>query len=124
MRVWSAETGCVCACSVSPLRTDADTSRAISEFLALLQGHTLLVGQMQLDPYNDVLVTAGSDGFVMVFSLVTYEALHRIKAHNHSVTSLQFDERFIVTGGNDGRFKLWGASRLGLAPLLSKMQRS
>ncbi|GAA6001079.1 F-box/WD repeat-containing protein [Rhodotorula paludigena] len=86
VRVWSAETG---------------------EFLALLQGHTLLVGQMQLDPYNDVLVTAGSDGFVMVFSLVTYEALHRIKAHNHSVTSLQFDERFIVTGGNDGRFKLW-----------------
>ncbi|BGP47729.1 hypothetical protein JCM10450v2_003594 [Rhodotorula kratochvilovae] len=86
VRVWSAETG---------------------EFLALLQGHTLLVGQMQLDPYADLLVTAGSDGFVMVFSLATYEPLHRIKAHSQSVTSLQFDERFIVTGGNDGRLKLW-----------------
>ncbi|GAA6051818.1 hypothetical protein JCM3770_004989 [Rhodotorula araucariae] len=86
VRVWSAETG---------------------EFLALLQGHTLLVGQMQLDPYADLLVTAGSDGFVLVFSLATYEPLHRIKAHSQSVTSLQFDERFIVTGGNDGRLKLW-----------------
>lgn len=83
-----------------------------SDFLALLQGHTLLVGQMQLDPYSDLLVTAGSDGTVMVYSLTTYEALHRIKAHSQSVTSLQFDERFILSGGNDGRLKLWGASSL------------
>ncbi|GAA5895009.1 hypothetical protein JCM8208_000085 [Rhodotorula glutinis] len=86
VRVWDAETG---------------------DFLALLQGHTLLVGQMQLDPYSDLLVTAGSDGTVMVYSLTTYEALHRIKAHSQSVTSLQFDERFILSGGNDGRLKLW-----------------
>ncbi|KPV75191.1 uncharacterized protein RHOBADRAFT_36032 [Rhodotorula graminis WP1] len=86
VRVWNAETG---------------------DFLALLQGHTLLVGQMQLDPYSDLLVTAGSDGTVMVYSLTTYEALHRIKAHSQSVTSLQFDERFILSGGNDGRLKLW-----------------
>lgn len=78
------------------------------EFLALLQGHTSLVGQLQLDPISNVLVTGGSDGRVIVFSLTTFETIHRLCAHDNSVTCLQFDERFIVTGGNDGRIKLWG----------------
>lgn len=51
---------------------------------------------------NNVLVTGGSDGRVLVYSLETYECLHKICAHDNSVTSLQFDERFIVSGGNDG----------------------
>lgn len=45
-----------------------------------------------------------------MFSLKTYEMLHQLEAHSTSVNCLQFDERFIVTGGNDGRIKLWGAS--------------
>lgn len=36
-----------------------------------------------------------------------YETLHRIAAHDSSVTALQFDGRFLVTGGNDGRVRLW-----------------
>lgn len=36
-----------------------------------------------------------------------YEPLHRIAAHDSSVTALQFDGRFLVTGGNDGRVRLW-----------------
>ena len=84
VRVWSAQTG---------------------ECLALLQGHTSLVGQLQLT--NDVLVTGGSDGRVIIFSLSTFECLHRLCAHDNSVTCLQFDDRFIVSGGNDGRVKLW-----------------
>jgi len=36
--------------------------------------------------------------------------LHRLCAHDNSVTCLQFDERYIVTGGNDGRVKLWDFS--------------
>lgn len=71
-----------------------------SECLALLQGHTSLIGQLQMT--NNVLVTGGSDGRVLVYSLETYECLHKICAHDNSVTSLQFDERFIVSGGNDG----------------------
>ena len=47
----------------------------------------------------------------------TYKPLHRIAAHDSSVTSLQFDTgdpssgngggEFLVTAGNDGRVKLW-----------------
>lgn len=68
-----------------------------SDCLALLQGHTSLVGQLQLT--NDLLVTGGSDGRVIIFSLSTFECLHRLCAHDNSVTCLQFDDRFIVSGG-------------------------
>lgn len=52
-------------------------------------------------------MTGGSDGRVIIFDLSTYTCLQRICAHDNSVTTLQFDDRFIMTGGNDGRVKLW-----------------
>ena len=75
------------------------------ECLALLQGHTALVCQLQLSP--TILVTGGADGRVITFSLETYTALQRIAAHDSSVISLQFDKDFLVTGGNDGRVRLF-----------------
>jgi F-box and WD-40 domain protein CDC4 len=33
--------------------------------------------------------------------------LERLCAHDNSVTCLQFDQRFILSGGNDGRAKVW-----------------
>ncbi|KAJ6624900.1 WD40-repeat-containing domain protein [Mycena sp. CBHHK59/15] len=82
--------------------------------LALLQGHTALVCQLQLSPSRPgaphprpLLVTGGSDGRVITFALGTYTPLHRIAAHDSSVTSLQFDGRWLVTAGNDGRVRLW-----------------
>lgn len=33
--------------------------------------------------------------------------LERLCAHDNSVTGLQFDQRFILSGGNDGRAKVW-----------------
>lgn len=56
---------------------------------------------------DDVLVTGGSDGSVRVWSLATYQAIHRLAAHDNSVTSLQFDNTRIVSGGSDGRVKVW-----------------
>ncbi|KAG6859976.1 hypothetical protein C0995_001079 [Termitomyces sp. Mi166 len=36
-----------------------------------------------------------------------YAPLYRLPAHTSSVTSLQFDGRFLVTGGNDGCVHVW-----------------
>jgi F-box and WD-40 domain protein CDC4 len=52
-------------------------------------------------------VTGGSDGRVIIFSLASFETIHRLCAHDNSVTSLQFDDRFLITGGNDGHVKLF-----------------
>jgi F-box and WD-40 domain protein CDC4 len=82
---------------------DADTINR--RCLAALQGHTSLVGQLQMR--GDTLVTGGSDGGVRVWSLTKYQAIHRLAAHDNSVTSLQFDDTRIVSGGSDGRVKVW-----------------
>ena len=73
--------------------------------LAILQGHTSLVGQLQMR--GTTLVTGGSDGSVRVWSLVSYLPIHRLAAHDNSDTSLQFDDSRIVSGGSDGRVKIW-----------------
>lgn len=67
--------------------------------------------QVQLSP--DLVITGGSDGRVITFSLQTMTISRRIAAHDCSVTSLQFvddggdRDNFIVTGGNDGRVRLY-----------------
>lgn len=75
------------------------------ECLAILQGHTSLVGQLQMR--GDTLVTGGSDGSVRVWSLERMCPIHRLAAHDNSVTSLQFDDTRVVSGGSDGRVKIW-----------------
>lgn len=93
--------------------------------LALLQAHAALVCQLQLSP--TMLVTGGSDGRVITFSLPfnfasssppppsqepstppkVFPVIQRLSAHDSSVTGLQLDSRFLVTGGNDGRVRLF-----------------
>lgn len=89
-----------------------------SRCLAVLQGHTSLVGQLQMR--DDILVTGGSDGSVRVWSLTEYNAIHRLAAHDNSVTSLQFDDTRIVSGGSDGRVKVWDLKKGTLVRELSK----
>lgn len=90
-------------CSV--ILCKAQTAEQYSQCVALLQGHTSLVGQLQLS--DDILTTGGSDGRIIVFNLETMQCLERLCAHDNSVTCLQFDKRFILSGGNDGRAKVW-----------------
>jgi F-box and WD-40 domain protein CDC4 len=73
--------------------------------IAILQGHTSLVGQLQMR--GSTLVTGGSDGSVRVWSLEKFVPIHRLAAHDNSVTSLQFDDTRVVSGGSDGRVKVW-----------------
>ena len=82
-----------------------------SKCLALLQGHTALVCQMQLS--NNTLATGGSDGRVIIFSLGDMSIAKRLAAHDSSVTALQFDSHFLVTAGNDGRVRLHDADNCG-----------
>lgn len=85
---------------------------------AILQGHTSLVGQLQMRA--STLVTGGSDGSVRVWSLTSYTPVHRLAAHDNSVTSLQFDDSRIVSGGSDGRVKIWDLASGGLIRELSQ----
>lgn len=85
--------------------------------MAVLQGHTSLVGQLQMR--EDILVTGGSDGSVRVWSLADYQPIHRLAAHDNSVTSLQFDNTRIVSGGSDGRVKVWDLKKGTLVRELS-----
>ncbi|KAK4694251.1 hypothetical protein P7C71_g3299, partial [Lecanoromycetidae sp. Uapishka_2] len=85
---------------------------------AILQGHTSLVGQLQMR--GNTLVTGGSDGSVRVWSLTTNLPIHRLAAHDNSVTSLQFDDARIVSGGSDGRVKIWDTNTGALIRELSQ----
>jgi F-box and WD-40 domain protein CDC4 len=65
-----------------------------------------------------MLVTGGSDGRVISFSLAPPPDpsrpsvfMQRLVPHDSSVTGLQFDDRFLVTGGNDGRVRLFEYKR-------------
>ena len=90
--------------------------------LAILQGHTSLVGQLQMR--QNTLVTGGSDGSVRVWSLSSYSPIHRLAAHDNSVTSLQFDDSRIVSGGSDGRVKIWDTHTGALIRELSQPAES
>ena len=94
----------LCVSSISP-PLGSTANPPIRTCQAILQGHTSLVGQLQMR--SSTLVTGGSDGSVRVWSLASYTPIHRLAAHDNSVTSLQFDDSRIVSGGSDGRVKIW-----------------
>lgn len=103
VRVWDAISG-----SVFPNDSYFEHSNNhYRQCIALLQGHTALVCQLQLCPTTGLLATGGSDGRVITFDLQNYTSLQRISAHDSSVTSLQFDSNFLITGGNDGRVRMY-----------------
>lgn len=101
--------GCYVRVSLSPIidYRHVNFNGHFRQCIALLQGHTALVCQVQLCPTTGLLATGGSDGRVITFDLHSYTPLQRISAHDSSVTSLQFDSNFLITGGNDGRVRMY-----------------
>lgn len=110
------------------VKSDIELRRCI----ALFQGHTALVCQLHLT--GSMLATGGSDGRVIIFPLspsgpapadsplgalgganghATMAAARKIAAHDSSVTALQLDEHWLITGGNDGRVRLYDARTAG-----------
>ena len=106
-----------CRAQMCLVTTAANRCLCYRKCLAVLQGHTSLVGQLQMR--DDILVTGGSDGSVRVWSLADYQPIHRLAAHDNSVTSLQFDNTRIVSGGSDGRVKVWDLKKGTLVRELS-----
>lgn len=75
-----------------------------------LIGHTGSVTAVQFEAAegDDVIITGGIDGNVIIWQFSTGEAIKTITdAHNRTVLSLNFDERYLVTGGMDKKIKLW-----------------
>jgi F-box and WD-40 domain protein CDC4 len=108
VRVWDAETGY----EMPVCRRPAVLTTRLSSCLALLQGHTALVCQLLLDPTAQQLVTGGSDGRVITFSTAPgagFAAVHRIPAHDSSVTALQRAGARVLSAGNDGRVRAFAA---------------
>jgi F-box and WD-40 domain protein 1/11 len=78
-----------------------------------LVGHTGSVIAVQSDVADDAIITGDNDGNIMVWRFSTGEAVKTIpEAHHESVRCLHFDQRYLVTGGKDGKIKLWNRHSL------------
>ena len=52
-------------------------------------------------------MSGSSDGTFRKWSLETMAPVYRVAAHANSIASLHFDHRRVLTGGSDGRVKVW-----------------
>ena len=78
-----------------------------------LVGHTGSVTAVQSDAADDVIITGDTTGNVMIWRFSTGEAIKTIaKAHHENILAIHFDRRYLVTGGKDGKVKLWNRHSL------------
>jgi F-box and WD-40 domain protein 1/11 len=89
---------------------DLTTSRLRQGPPAILKGHVASVLCLQFDasPENDIIVSGGSDSWVIIWRFSTGEIIKKLdKAHTESVLNLRFDHRYIVTCSKDKTIKIW-----------------
>jgi len=76
--------------------------------LAVLKGHTAMVNHIIID--RDLIFTGSAGGGIIVWSLRDYTTQYTIsKAHEGSVSSLDIWGEHMLSGGSDGRVKLWNS---------------
>lgn len=67
---------------------------------------------MQLN--GSILISAGADGEIRLWSLEDFGCLKDFVAHGNAVTSLQSNGEVIVSGGSDGMAKVWSRMSISL----------
>jgi F-box and WD-40 domain protein CDC4 len=84
---------------------DRDGTDVGSENVAVLKGHTGLVGHLII--VGDELISSSTDGTVRTWSLIDYVELRCIRAHEGAITALACDGTRILSGSSDGSVKMW-----------------
>lgn len=73
-----------------------------------LQGHEGSVLCLQSSLVDDVIVSGSTDASFIVWRFSTGKIVKRvIKAHEDSILSLVLDSEYLLTGGRDGKIKVW-----------------
>jgi F-box and WD-40 domain protein CDC4 len=75
------------------------------ESLAVLRGHTGLVGHLII--VGDKVISSSIDGTVRIWSLNEYMELGCIHEHEGAITELAYDGTRVLSGGADGNVKVW-----------------
>lgn len=73
-----------------------------------LEGHQSLTSKMQLK--GNLLVSANADSFCKVWNIENGQCLHTLGGnykHTSAITSVYFNNRFVITSSDDGTVKLW-----------------
>lgn len=69
-----------------------------------------LIWQVEFHPQGDLLVSAGGDGTVRLWDLISNQALMVLSGHGGAATSATFspDGLWLASGDLDGRLHIWG----------------
>ncbi|EIN06319.1 WD40 repeat-like protein [Punctularia strigosozonata HHB-11173 SS5] len=122
VRVWDAATGAclallqghtalVCQLQLSPttLATGGSDGRVITFAICSPPPDSPPPTSRSPHPYRhrDATSSSSSSSSSTPTPTPTFTVQHKVAAHDSSVTALQFDDRFLVTAGNDGRVRLF-----------------
>lgn len=74
-----------------------------------LDGHTGEVWHVVFSHDGSRLASCGSDGYVFIYEVGSFEVLHTLKDHDDGIGAVAWspDDSIIVTGSLDGRARLW-----------------
>jgi len=91
---------------------------------ATLSGHQLTVRSIAFSHDGNLLASASSDYYVILWDVKTSVKRIKFRAHNSAVTTLQFIDIIdnntyqLITGGRDGALNVWKIDKLSCAVML------
>ena len=78
------------------------------ELKVVFSGHRSAVTALTYDPVHYRLASGGRDSDIVLWDLLTFSGLFRLKGHTHGITTLHFvTENLLASGGRDSLLKIW-----------------